>query len=180
MFRRVLAVLLIVPMSTSGCSFLFTDTVPDNPTQLKYFDCTSTPGLAVADGVSAVSNGVSGVVTLTTSEEEFESENDGASRNLVAGVTLGIAAIMVASGIYGLVHSERCRRAKHELETRLLAPEVHKSPIQPKPVVPAQPSAAGAAAPQPAAATSEAAPGQGASTPGEIKMLEIPEQPAAQ
>lgn len=173
MLRRVLAVVLILPVSTSGCSFLFTETVPDNPTQLKYFDCTSTPGLAVADGVIAVSNTVGAVTILTKSKQEYADQNNGVNRNLAAGITIGIAAVVAASGIYGLVQSERCRRAKNELEHRLLAPEVHTHPIEPQPV---QPPAA--VPPAPAQRPSETpATGQGQSVPGEIKLLEVPEPP---
>jgi hypothetical protein len=176
MLRRSITLALIPPlMLTSGCSFTFTDTVPDNPTKLKYFDCTNTPGLAVADGVIAVSNGVSGVMTLTQDKDEFSDENDGASRDLVGGIALGIAAVMVASGIYGIVHSENCRRAKNELESRLLtpAPEVKQrslapeTPATPPPAAPAPPPAAPAEPPPPS--------GQA----GEIKMLDIPPEQTA-
>lgn len=155
MLSRVIAVALIPPLlCASGCSFVFTETVPDNPGQLKYFDCTNTPGLSVADGVIAIANGVTGVTTFTQSKEEFENENDGASRDLVGGVALGLAAVMLASGIYGIIQSERCRHAKNELEDRLLAPEVQTRTLPPE------------------------APGstQPAGQAGEIKMLEIPQE----
>jgi len=158
MLHRLIALALIPPlMFASGCSFIFTDIVPDNPAQLKYFDCTSTPGLAVADGVIAVAQGVSGVATFTQSKEEYEAENDGVSRDLVGGIALGLAAVMLASGIYGIVHAETCRHAKNDLETRLLAlpPEVQTRSLTPE-------------APPPAAAP--------AGQPGEIQMMEIPEQ----
>lgn len=109
-------------LTQASCSFTFIETVPDNPEKLRYFDCTSTPGLPVADGVFALSNGVAGVTALTKSKKEFADDNDGANRNVVAGVSLGVAAISVASGIYGLVQTERCRSAKAALERRLIPP----------------------------------------------------------
>jgi hypothetical protein len=107
---------------SAGCSFTFIETVPDEPEKLRYFDCTSTPGLPVADGVFALSNGVSGVIALTQSKDEYADNNDGANRNVVAGVSIGVAAIGIASGIYGLVQTERCRTAKAALERRLIPP----------------------------------------------------------
>lgn len=145
--RAVLALGLCV--SQVGCSLTFTTTVPDNPTQLRYFDCTSTPGLAVADAVFAVSSGVQSVMTFQQSEEEYADENDGANRNVVGGISLAMATLSLASGIYGIVHSERCRHAKAELRDRLLAPErdqLQLNPAAPQPspapVSPAAPPAA--------------------------------------
>ncbi|HKP59159.1 MAG TPA: hypothetical protein VJV78_20695 [Polyangiales bacterium] len=170
MFRRLIVAIVIPPLlSTGGCSFLFTETVPDNPTELKYFDCTNTPGLAVADGVIAVANGVTGVSALTQSKEEFSDKNDGASRDLIAGVSLGFAALMVASGIYGIVQSQRCRGAKDELQARLLAPEHETTRRALTPEAPGAP---------PPAAAPEAKPPAGQA--GEIKMLETPPPPPEQ
>jgi hypothetical protein len=113
---------LAICLTHAGCSFTFIETVPDNPEQLRYFDCTSTPGLPVADGVIALSNGVAGVSALTKSKKEYADKNDGANRNIVAGISLGVAVIGIASGIYGLVQTERCRTAKAELRDRLIPP----------------------------------------------------------
>jgi hypothetical protein len=132
-----------VALTQAGCSFTFIETVPDNPEKLRYFDCTSTPGLPVADGVFALSNGVSGVTALTQSKQEFADNNDGANRNVVAGVSIAAAAISVASGIYGLVQTERCRSAKADLRRRLIPPAereqkkiVPPGPAQPAPATP--------------------------------------------
>lgn len=122
-------------LTQSGCSFTFIETVPDNPEQLRYFDCTSTPGLPVADGVIALSNGVTAVTTLTNSKKEYADKNDGANRDVVAGVSIALAAIGIASGIYGLITTERCRTAKAELRNRLIPPaEREQKKLQPPPV----------------------------------------------
>lgn len=115
--RRAVLLAALAHIQT-GCSFAFTDTLPDGHAGMQYFDCTNTAGLAVADGVFALSGAVSGVMALTQSKEEFAAENDDADRNLVAGVNIGTAAIFAASGIYGIIHSQRCGDAKRVLEKR--------------------------------------------------------------
>jgi hypothetical protein len=132
------AAALAMCLGHAGCSFTFIETVPDEPEKLRYFDCTSTAGLPVADGVFALSNGVSAVTTLTQSKEEFSDKNDGASRNLVGGISIAAAAIGVASAIYGIVQTERCRSAKADLRRRLLPDaEREQKKLQPSPPEPA-------------------------------------------
>jgi hypothetical protein len=129
-------------VSHAGCSFTFIETVPDEPEKLRYFDCTSTAGLPVADGVFALSNGVSAVMTLTQSKAEFRDKNDGGSRDLVGGISIAAAAISAASAIYGIVQTERCRSAKEDLRRRLLPDaEREQKKLQPSP---AEPPPAGA------------------------------------
>jgi hypothetical protein len=159
MTRALCALLAIcLCLGQGGCALTFTTTLPDNPTQLRYFDCTSTPGLAVADAVFAVSNGVSAAMTFSQSEEEYADENDGGNRNVVGGISVALAALSLASGIYGIVHSERCRHAKAELRDRLLAPERETKDLSPTatpstappPATPAAPPAAVQPPPTPA------------------------------
>lgn len=138
------AAAVALSLSHAGCSFTFIDTVPDNPQSLRYFDCTSTAGLPVADGVIGLSNGVNAVTTLTQSEEEFKDKNDGASRNLVAGVSIAAAAISVASAIYGIVQTERCRSAKEELRARLLPDAEREQKRLSPPLEPPKPAPTGA------------------------------------
>jgi hypothetical protein len=147
-------------LNTAGCSFTFIDGVPDNWREVRYFDCTSTPGLAVADGVIMLSNGVAGVSALTMGKDEYSRKNDGANRNVVAGVSLGLAAVSAASGIYGIIMSENCRHAKEELRERLMPNAEHEqhrlsppglSPplTPPPPETPPPPPASPEAVPQP-------------------------------
>lgn len=143
--------------NTVGCSFTFIETLPDNPETLPYFDCTSTPGLPVADGVIGVSNAVSAGFTLSESKEEYAEKNDDANRDVVAGVTIALAAISIASGIYGLIQTERCRSAKSELSDRIFsAAERDKKNL----VTPVAPTDA-PAAPAPATEAPSAAPAEG-------------------
>jgi len=134
-------------LASQGCSFAFVDTVPDDYRQRPYFDCTSTIGLPVADGVFALGGAVSAGLTLAQSKEEFEDENDGASRDLAAGVNIAFAAGMIASGIYGIITTQECSEAKTELEARFAeqAPPTQDGdtkfrPIEPAPAAPATPA----------------------------------------
>ncbi len=114
--------LVVMVVSASGCSFLFEETVPDHYETMPYFDCTSTMGLPVADGVIGASSAVQAVSALTESKAKFKSQNGGGSRDLVAGIGIGTAALLVASAVFGIVHGEQCSAAKATLKARLLPP----------------------------------------------------------
>ena len=104
---------------------------------MPYFDCTSTPGLAVADGFFALS-GVAGAVTVfQKSKQEYADDNKGANRNVAGGVNIATAVLFGSSAIYGIVQSARCTKAKTELEARLLHPMLPlRRPPAPLPSVP--------------------------------------------
>ena len=116
--RAWLPLLAVLCGSQLGCSFAFTDTLPDGHAGMRYFDCTSTPGLAVADGVFALSSALSAAVVLSDSKQEFEEKNDGASQELAAGVNIVAATVFAVSGVYGILHSEKCRGEKRTLRAR--------------------------------------------------------------
>ncbi len=104
-----------------GCSFIFVDSVPSDHAKLAYFDCTSTFGLSVADGLIALGGGIGAGTALSQSKQEFADKNNGASRNAAAGVDIALAGLLVGSAVYGVVQATRCDSAKEELKARIFA-----------------------------------------------------------
>jgi hypothetical protein len=100
-----------------------------------YFDCTSTPGLEVADGVFALSGALTGIGALSQSESEFEDQNDGQNRDTFAATNFVIAGVFVSSAIYGIVVTENCNDAKADLRQRIIERERQRQPAPP-PVAP--------------------------------------------
>ena len=158
---RTVAVLCVLVLGAAnvGCSFIFVERVPSDHAKLAYFDCTSTYGLAVADGVIALSGGLAAGNALSQSKQEYSDKNKGASRNVAAGADLVIAGLMAGSAVYGIVQATRCDHAKDELKARIFA-EPLRPPLQPPlpapppsfpppPAPPPPPAVAPEQAPQP-------------------------------
>ena len=130
-----------------------------------YFDCTSTPGLEVADGVFGLATALAGVQTLSQSEAEYEDNNPDGDRNTTAAVDFVMAGVFAGSAIYGIIVTENCSSAKAELRQRIMERERQRTkppsappaalPPAPPPVVappPAEvPPSTGSEAPPPAA-----------------------------
>ena len=112
----------------AGCSFIFVDGVPPDHAKLEYFDCTSTYGLSVADGLIALSGGIGAGTALSQSKQAYADKNNGASRNAAAGVDIVLTGVLAASALYGVVQATRCDRAKEELRARIFA-----APLRPPP-----------------------------------------------
>jgi hypothetical protein len=152
---------IALSLGSSGCSLLFADAPPKHHEKMIYFDCTSTPGLEVADGVLGVGSILQGVNTLSTPEARFERENDGADRNGAAAVQFAIAGVFVGSAIYGIVVTESCSDAKEDLRQRIIERERRRAseprppalpppaPLPPPPPAPATPATAGGELPPP-------------------------------
>jgi hypothetical protein len=131
----------------AGCSFIFVDGVPSDHAKLAYFDCTSTYGLSVADGLIALSGGIGAGTALSQSKPEYADKNSGASRNAAAGVDIALAGLLTGSAVYGVVQATRCDRAKEALKARIFAPPLRPPPpgftlrpdaaSQPPPALPA-------------------------------------------
>src|SRR5579871_5769188 len=164
---RVVA--LVAPLAlggaNGGCSFVFTETVPNDHQKMPYFDCTSTYGLAAADGFVALSGAIGAGTTLSQSKQDFANKNNGASRNAAAGVDLVLAGVTLASGIYGAVQATRCDHAKEELKARILfAPPLRPPPasllpgVGPAPSAPLAPPASPPGVPPPTMVVPEAPP----------------------
>lgn len=128
--RRLVVLLgpLALGAASAGCSFIFTDTVPTDHAKLPYFDCTSTYGLAVADGLFALTGSLGAGETLSQSKQDYANKNNGASRNAAAGIDIVLAGVTAASGLYGAIQATRCDRAKEELRARIFA-----APLRPPP-----------------------------------------------
>jgi len=112
----------------AGCSFIFVDGVPPDHAKLEYFDCTSTYGLSVADGVIALGGGIGAATILSQSKQAYADKNNGASRNAAAGVDLALAGLLAGSAVYGIVQATRCDRAKDELKARIFAAPLRLPP----------------------------------------------------
>jgi hypothetical protein len=150
---RRLSVLLLA--LSSGCSFAFSNGPPAEHAQMPYFDCTSTYGLPVADGVLGIGGVLSAVQTFKLSEDEYARRNSGGKRNVAGGLNLGIAGVYAASAIYGIVQAERCERAKTALKARILGPMLTRPTAQSLPPPPPLPAPAAAPAPAPVPAPTE-------------------------
>ena len=159
-----------------GCSFLFADPPPTNHEKMVYFDCTSTPGLEVADGVMTLIIGAGAVDTISTPEKKFERENDGGDRNTAAGIGFVTAAVLAGSAVYGIVVTENCNDAKENLRQRIVERERRRARL---PVAPAGPPAlvTPPTAPPPPASTTPVVPstrGDTAPPPPEAPPSEAP------
>jgi hypothetical protein len=129
----------------AGCSFIFVDGVPPDHAKLEYFDCTSTYGLSVADGVIGLSGAIAAGSTLSQSKQAYADKNNGASRNAAAGADLVLTGVLAASAVYGIVQATRCDRAKEELRARIFAaplraPPPSSFPLRPPPAYQPPPS----------------------------------------
>jgi hypothetical protein len=154
----------------TGCSFVFIDGPPTEHAKMSYFDCTSTYGLPVADGLLALTGALGAGEALSQSKQAYADKNSGASRNAAAGVDLTLAALGAVSAVYGVVQTERCDRAKEALKARIFAPTPPRPelpfsvpappPTAPPPPVPAPPSIA----PPPTAPPASASPPPAAPT----------------
>jgi hypothetical protein len=135
---------MALSLGSGGCSFLFADGPPARHEKMLYFDCTSTPGLEVADGVFALGSALTGVAALSQSESEFEEQNDGGNRDTVAATNFVVAGVFVSSAIYGIVVTENCSDAKADLRQRIIERERQRTPAPPPalppPVAPPPPA----------------------------------------
>jgi hypothetical protein len=182
---RFIALLWLASLGglNAGCSFIFMESLPADHAKQSYFDCTSTYGLAVADGFVGMTGVIGAGTTLSQSKQEFADKNNGASRNAAAGVDIALAGILAGSAAYGVVQATRCDRAKEALKARIFAaplrPPVPPSLLPvPEPAPPAQPpptlSVPGVSFPPP----SPALPAPGPATPAPVPPTSIP-APAA-
>jgi hypothetical protein len=149
---RVLRVFVIIALglASEGCSFLFADGPPDRHQTMLYFDCTSTAGLEVADGMFALGTTLAGVGTLGMSEKEFEDQNNGGNRNTTAAVDFVVAGVFAGSAIYGIIVTESCSDAKDGLRQRIIERERRLAPPPAPPPAAPPPAALPPPAPTPA------------------------------
>jgi hypothetical protein len=154
-----LSCVLALGTANLGCSFIFVEGVPADHAKLAYFDCTSTYGLSVADGVIALGGALGAASALSKSKQEYADNNGGANRNAAAGIDIAIAGLLAGSAVYGVVQATRCDRAKDELRARIFAtplrppappPPAFQFPPPQPPAMPAPPLQPQPPAPPPA------------------------------
>ena len=170
---------IALSLGSSGCSLLFADAPPKHHEKMLYFDCTSTPGLEVADGVLGVGGILQGVNTLSTPEARFERENDGGDRNGAAVAQFVVAGVFVGSAIYGIVVTEGCSDAKEDLRQRIIERERRRASEPRKPALP-PPAALPPPPPAPAApSTAGEEPPPAPPPPGSPAAPQAPPAPPA-
>ncbi len=166
-------------LGSTGCSFLFADAPPKNHEKMLYFDCTSTPGLEVADGMFGLLMASAGAQTVAQSEEEFKEMNNGeGNRNTTAATFFVTAGVFAGSAIYGIVVTENCSDAKANLRQRIIERERKRS--TPPPAAPPDMHAApaGPVEPVPPAPPAETAPPASAAPPEPPPPVPPPASPA--
>ncbi|HVT06760.1 MAG TPA: hypothetical protein VHM31_03570 [Polyangia bacterium] len=163
-------VVLAIAMDVGGCSFVFEEAPPQAHATLPYFDCTSTYGLATADGVFAAGGLSAGISTFRKSKQEFADQNGGASRNAAGGIDIAVAATFAASAVYGVIQSSRCATAKRELQARIARSTPALSPLVP-------PAAGPTLAPSPVTVPSSSSPAPVSSPAAEAPIGSPPPQP---
>ena len=112
---RILGVLgmMALSLASGGCSFLFADGPPDRHEKMLYFDCTSTPGLEVADGVFGARDRADRRHRARHERERVRRRKTTAAIGTAfAAVNLVLAGVFVGSAIYGIVVTENCKDAK--------------------------------------------------------------------
>jgi hypothetical protein len=114
MARVVLASLSV--LTTTGCSLAFVERAPAQAATLRYFDCTSSRTAPVLDTVGAGFYGVSTVIAVSVSEDEFD--RHGVSKLATVALNLAISALFGAGAIYGYRETARCADAKRGLSGR--------------------------------------------------------------
>ena len=167
-----LVLLLALGGANTGCSFIFVEGVPSEHAKLAYFDCTSTYGLSVADGLIGLSGGIAAGMALSQSKQEYADKNNGANRNAAAGVNIAVAGVLAGSALYGAIQATRCDRAKDELKARIFAAPLRPPPPLPPPVFPPGPTPS-----PPPGSGLPAVPGP-PSQPGSAPPEVVPTQPA--
>lgn len=106
-YQKLVALTLIVFL-TPACSFIFSGGPPANASLMPYFDCPSDYAAPAADTVF----GLGSLLTLIP-------QNGQDPNAAVMGVGIAMAAIEIASAIYGYVRTTDCARAKADLEQRI-------------------------------------------------------------
>jgi len=148
----------------ASCSFVFIDGPPTEHAKMSYFDCTSTYGLPVADGLFGLTGALAAGEALGQTKQAYADKNSGASRNAAAGADIAFAGLWAASAVYGIVQTARCDRAKEDLKARIFAPTLHRPEPSPAPA-PAPAPAATPTSPAPAPPATPTAPPESASPP---------------
>ncbi len=160
MTRAVAVVAIVAVLSSSGCSFLFTESVPAQHPPHLMPKCTTHRGSVAVDGVWAAAFGF---VALLVSAIEDEGDGDGDA----AAILLLPAAGFAVSGFIGIARTTECREARAMHEQWMF--HNRRGAVQPSPTYyppPARaPTPTPAPTPAPAPAPTPAPPPAPAPTP---------------
>lgn len=116
MLRTILMVALVGCGALSGCSWILQSHLDSDYQPSMEPDCTSAPGLAIADFVIAGANlGLAAIETLGGNR------NDGTT--FLIADALAESVVYLASGISGSVWAGECKRAQGKWEERQAAAE---------------------------------------------------------
>ncbi len=85
-----------------GCSFLFVQPPKDDVPSRGAGDCTTSAVAPVVDSLFALTNAVSAAYVASLSNEEITNKGP------AIGLGLGVAAVWLASAIYGYYNTSRC------------------------------------------------------------------------
>jgi hypothetical protein len=108
------------PVLLSGCSYLFVEAPPEGHERMRHFDCTSSRLAPIVDTAFAGMYGLSGVVYGAAAAQSRGSTYGRAPTSVAVGM-LAIAAVDAASAAHGYSTTSECRRAKRDLNERLLS-----------------------------------------------------------
>jgi hypothetical protein len=124
MKRLGLLLALILPGagSSSGCSWLFVQPLPDRYERGDFSNCTTSVAAPVIDTLFTLTNVGSSIYVAG----QDNVTNKGAA--VTAGLLVG--ALWLSSAIYGYSHTSDCRAAKEEADDR---PSPHARPRAPPP-----------------------------------------------
>ncbi|MGH7584940.1 MAG: hypothetical protein ACREMH_01725 [Gemmatimonadales bacterium] len=111
------AIALMLVLTTTGCSYIFTHGPPDNHAQLDSFTCTEGNTAPTLD-LAAAGLQLANLLVIASDPDEYESDT-GWSSTAGIGVNLGWLALFGASAVAGFNKSKACRAARKQLAERL-------------------------------------------------------------
>ena len=106
---------LLLPLITGACGFIFMHGPPENNQELPYFSCTESNTGAILDVVGV---GLSVVGVAAALAEDGSTNDFGPDREAVIGVNVVWAVFLGASAATGFNKSKKCRAAKLDLAKR--------------------------------------------------------------
>jgi len=98
--RLIVAVLVALSVTAGGCSFVFVQPPKDDYPSRENTNCTTSPVAPVVDTVFTVTNLLSAFYVAN--------EDNVTNKGPAVGVGLSVAAIWLASAIYGYYNTSRC------------------------------------------------------------------------
>ncbi len=110
-----LGALMLLPLVTGACGFIFMRGPPENNQELPDFNCTESNLGAILDVLQAGLGVVTAIAAATEDEGTFYSQND---LDTVAGVSAVWTVVFGLSAATGFTKNKKCRAAKMNLAER--------------------------------------------------------------